>query len=41
MKRSVDTWGTSVVDPDIAWATLGSLVEGAKLASDELLGRSG
>jgi 5-methyltetrahydropteroyltriglutamate--homocysteine methyltransferase len=30
------TWGTSVVDPDIAWAKLGSLVEGARLASKEL-----
>jgi hypothetical protein len=40
MKRSVDTWGTSVVDADIAWATLGSLVEGATLASAELWRRA-
>jgi 5-methyltetrahydropteroyltriglutamate--homocysteine methyltransferase len=32
------TWGTSVVDPEITWAKLGSLVEGATLASDELWG---
>jgi 5-methyltetrahydropteroyltriglutamate--homocysteine methyltransferase len=28
--------GISAVDPDIAWRKLGSLVEGAKIASDEL-----
>jgi 5-methyltetrahydropteroyltriglutamate--homocysteine methyltransferase len=28
--------GWSAVDPDVAWLKLGSLVEGAALASDEL-----
>ncbi len=31
--------GQAAVDPDIAWAKLGSLAEGARLASRELWSR--
>jgi len=32
--------GFGAVDPDIAWAKLGALAEGAQIASDRLWGRA-